>query len=433
MNALTAPSDILAGAAPKWQARDDVYQVGQLLGDAGQGRRADARSAPPTSASSRCSDHLKEIVYRCIGERRKRYESADELIEALRTPPAALEVGRAAHAEGRAPRVHRHPREPRNEAIARRARAGAIVHGGPSARTTVVVRGRPNPLQAAGRDGGPEADGDQAAAREGAPHHAAQRGAVLAAGREKGALMLATLLAKTPVTIDRRCTRGDDRDRRAVAGRRRSQMVQSPLSPRDGGRQKGGRRPAFADPAFMTALDVVFANLYFAAIARADLDSAGAPSAWRPLLSSRTDRRLARLQFALAGMNAHINRDLPVGIVEVFNALGGDPTDDRTRRQDFDSVNSLLEQVEEEVKVEFSRGLIQTVDVAAGQLDDVAAMWKVRVARAAAWTNAGGSLDAAPGPAAARPVSRPARRPHRPRGPRPADSYRHRTSVRGRR
>ncbi|HYT76645.1 MAG TPA: hypothetical protein VEL79_17945, partial [Vicinamibacterales bacterium] len=33
-------------------------------------------------------------------------------------------------------------------------RAGAIVHGGPSARTTVIVRGRPNALQAAGRDGG---------------------------------------------------------------------------------------------------------------------------------------------------------------------------------------------------------------------------------------------------------------------------------------
>jgi len=28
------------------------------------------------------------------------------------------------------------------------------VHGAPSARTTVVVRGRPNPLQAGGRDGG---------------------------------------------------------------------------------------------------------------------------------------------------------------------------------------------------------------------------------------------------------------------------------------
>ena len=33
-------------------------------------------------------------------------------------------------------------------------RAGAIVHGMPSAQTTVVVRGRPNPLQAAGRDAG---------------------------------------------------------------------------------------------------------------------------------------------------------------------------------------------------------------------------------------------------------------------------------------
>jgi BRCT domain type II-containing protein len=42
----------------------------------------------------------------------------------------------------------------RTEAAAAARRAGAIVHGGPSAQTTVVVRGRPNPLQAAGRDGG---------------------------------------------------------------------------------------------------------------------------------------------------------------------------------------------------------------------------------------------------------------------------------------
>src|SRR5688572_13742900 len=31
MTAMTAPSEIIAGSAPKWQARDDVYQVGQLL------------------------------------------------------------------------------------------------------------------------------------------------------------------------------------------------------------------------------------------------------------------------------------------------------------------------------------------------------------------------------------------------------------------
>ena len=54
MNALTAPSELLSRVAPKWQARDDVYQVGQLLGmltkgDAGHGfgrrRSATCRAA----------------------------------------------------------------------------------------------------------------------------------------------------------------------------------------------------------------------------------------------------------------------------------------------------------------------------------------------------------------------------------------------------
>jgi len=42
----------------------------------------------------------------------------------------------------------------RQDAIRAARRAGAIVHSGPSSQTTVVVRGRPNPLQAAGRDAG---------------------------------------------------------------------------------------------------------------------------------------------------------------------------------------------------------------------------------------------------------------------------------------
>ncbi len=96
MNALTAPSDILARAVPRWQARDDVYQVGQLLGMLIKGD-ARARMRLPEIRRLLCTDHLKEIVYRCIGERRKRYESADEMIEALRNPPARAQVRRAAH------------------------------------------------------------------------------------------------------------------------------------------------------------------------------------------------------------------------------------------------------------------------------------------------------------------------------------------------
>lgn len=146
--------------------------------------------------------------------------------------------------------------------------------------------------------------------------------------------------------------------------------------------------PAFRDARFMTELDIVFANQYFAAIAAGEVDVSRAPSAWRPLLRARSAVGIARLQFALAGMNAHINRDLPQGIVQVFEALGGDPTSDDARRQDFDSVNDLLERVEAEVKADFSVGVIGVVDDLAGKADDVAAMWKVRAARHAAWTNA---------------------------------------------
>jgi hypothetical protein len=145
---------------------------------------------------------------------------------------------------------------------------------------------------------------------------------------------------------------------------------------------------AFRDARFMSELDVVFANLYFAAITAGEVDPLRAPSAWRPLLGARSSRRNSRLQFALAGMNAHINRDLPQGIVTVFEKLGGDPTTAQARRADFDGINDLLERVESEVKDDFSLGVIGVVDDAAGTADDVAAMWNVRAARQAAWTNA---------------------------------------------
>ena len=153
MNTLTAPSEFLADAPPKWQARDDVYQVGQLLAMLVKG---DATTRIRTSdvRALTCSDQLKEIIYRCIGERRKRYESAKELIDALRTPPASLKVGVRRSLKGVHLTFTGILSKRRSEAALAARKAGAIVHSGPSAQTTVVVRGRPNPLQAAGRDGG---------------------------------------------------------------------------------------------------------------------------------------------------------------------------------------------------------------------------------------------------------------------------------------
>jgi serine/threonine protein kinase len=153
LNPWGVPSEIRDAAAPKWQARDDVYQVGQLIGMLIKGT-AKARVKTGEVRRFRCTDHLKEIVYRCIGERGKRYESANELIEALTHPPAKLAVGRLRSLEGVHLAFTGILSRRRSEAARAAKRAGAKVHGAPSVKTTVVVRGRPNPLQAAGRDAG---------------------------------------------------------------------------------------------------------------------------------------------------------------------------------------------------------------------------------------------------------------------------------------
>ena len=153
LNRQMAPSDIFDRAAPKWQARDDVYQVGQLLAMLIKGG-ARERVRASEVRTLECSDQLKEIIYRCIGERRKRYESAAELIEALSARPAPLKSGALRSLKG----VHlvftgifSRIRQDLQRAA---RRAGAVIHGMPSTKTSVVVRGRPNVLQAAGKDAG---------------------------------------------------------------------------------------------------------------------------------------------------------------------------------------------------------------------------------------------------------------------------------------
>ena len=153
LNPWGVPSEIRDAAAPKWQARDDVYQVGQLVGMLVKGT-AKARIGTGEVRRFRCTDHLKEIVYRCIGTRSNRYESAQELIEALSHKPAELKVGRLRTLKGAHLAFTGILTRKRSEAVRAARRAGAKVHGSPSARTNVVVRGRPNPLQAAGRDAG---------------------------------------------------------------------------------------------------------------------------------------------------------------------------------------------------------------------------------------------------------------------------------------
>lgn len=76
----------------------------------------------------------------------------------------------------------------------------------------------------------------------------------------------------------------------------------------------------FADPEFMTQLDVTFAGLYFDAFDAA-ADPSAVPLAWRPLVEQRGQAAIEPIQFALAGMNAHINHDLPLAVAATCAAL----------------------------------------------------------------------------------------------------------------
>jgi eukaryotic-like serine/threonine-protein kinase len=152
-NPLGAPTEIAWGKVRKWQQRDDIYQVGQLIamllrGDVHKPMRSqDVRRLP-------CSDHLKQVIHRCLGARAKRYQSAAELIAALRLRPKELRTGRVGSLRGRRVSFTGFLKRPRREAIAAAKRCGAIVQGSPGPSTDVLVRGRPNALQIAGKDGG---------------------------------------------------------------------------------------------------------------------------------------------------------------------------------------------------------------------------------------------------------------------------------------
>ena len=146
-------------------------------------------------------------------------------------------------------------------------------------------------------------------------------------------------------------------------------------------------RARFRDARFVAALDVAFANLFFSALAAYQHDPATAPRAWAPLVEARSRRGIAPIQFALAGMNAHINADLPIALVDTWRRLRVDPRRNGPQHADFLAVNRLLARTEERVKLDLATGLVGELDEALGSLDDVLAMWKVERARDAAWAN----------------------------------------------
>ena len=141
----------------------------------------------------------------------------------------------------------------------------------------------------------------------------------------------------------------------------------------------------FADPAFMTQLDVAFANLYLAAAGAAGTPAA-VPLAWRPLVEQRAAAGIEPVQFALAGMNAHINHDLPIAMVSTCTALATAP-EAGTHFADYQKVDQLLDAAEQSIRQSFESAAELAVDRHLSAVDNLVANWTITSARDLAWTN----------------------------------------------
>ena len=141
----------------------------------------------------------------------------------------------------------------------------------------------------------------------------------------------------------------------------------------------------FADPAFMTHLDVAFAGLYFGAV-DATSDPAAVPLAWQPLMEQRANTGIEPIQFALAGMNAHINHDLPLALVATCTALATSP-DAGAHYADYQKVDQLLDAAEQSVRESFESAPALAVDHHLSAVNNLVASWTINSARDLAWNN----------------------------------------------
>ncbi|MFI0234073.1 DUF5995 family protein [Streptomyces sp. NPDC017086] len=138
----------------------------------------------------------------------------------------------------------------------------------------------------------------------------------------------------------------------------------------------------FANPRAAGTLGARFAERYLAAVDAAAADRRP-PACWRPLFQLRRHPGVRPLQFALAGVNAHIGHDLALAVVDTCHALGCEPA---ALEDEFDQVGEVLVALEERVREDLMPGpdLLQIAD----PLTHLLGSWSLERAREASWAAA---------------------------------------------
>ncbi|MFJ6215570.1 DUF5995 family protein [Streptomyces sp. NPDC092296] len=144
-------------------------------------------------------------------------------------------------------------------------------------------------------------------------------------------------------------------------------------------RLAGGR---FDDPAAVAELDVLFAGRYLAAVA-ADQAGRRPAACWRPLFTARRQPGVHPVQFALAGISAHVEHDLPLAVVDTCRSRRCPP---QQLSADYHRINDVLADLEARVREQLMPGPDPLE--AADPLTHLVGCWSLDRARDAAWASA---------------------------------------------
>lgn len=141
---------------------------------------------------------------------------------------------------------------------------------------------------------------------------------------------------------------------------------------------------AWQNPAWLLRLDVDFAALYFNTV-RDSAAGKPVPSAWRALFDARFCTGIDRIQFALAGMNAHINHDLALALNNTAADMNLIPTDDGPEHHDFESVNTILDNLMPATLQMLATDVLGGLAQDTGKIGRLLAFWNICAARDLAW------------------------------------------------
>jgi hypothetical protein len=123
----------------------------------------------------------------------------------------------------------------------------------------------------------------------------------------------------------------------------------------------------FEDRAFLTQLDIDFANKYLDALRTYVTNEKKTPRSWHVLLERRLNTDIESIQFAVAGVNAHVNYDLALALVMTCSALRTEPNHG-TQHEDYLRVNEIFSEEMETLRQHYLGGTARAVDDAVSNL-----------------------------------------------------------------